>query len=43
MDINMPIMNGIECRNAINELFNEKKYPIMPAVIAYTANGDQET
>ena len=43
MDINMPLMDGVQTREKIVEMFQNQEYPIMPYVIAYTANGDTAT
>ena len=43
MDINMPVMNGIDATKKISNMFNSKQYPIMPFVIAYTGHSDVKT
>lgn len=43
MDINMPVMDGIDATKKIQNMFNTNQYPIMPFVIAYTGHSDVKT
>ncbi|KAL4477850.1 hypothetical protein ABPG73_019148 [Tetrahymena malaccensis] len=43
MDVNMPIMNGIECTKYIRELENNNLIDYSPNIIGYTAYSDSQT
>ncbi|KAL4492441.1 hypothetical protein ABPG72_005576 [Tetrahymena utriculariae] len=43
MDVNMPIMNGIECTRYIRELENSNFIDYSPNIIGYTAYSDSQT
>ncbi|MEL7144748.1 MAG: response regulator [Bacteroidota bacterium] len=38
MDINMPVMNGVQATTQITNLYNSSDIPMMPKVVALTAN-----